>query len=110
MTLVHGSPFVLRSKPEPEQTHDKQLSVDTSCYRVPSSRCPNRHHTDVSRARKPSLVHILQQQEKTPLSFFPSMNDEFDSEDEQEKSGGTVGSDGMKDHPFLFSLSQWISG
>lgn len=30
------------------------------------------------------------------------MNDEFDSEDEQEKAGGTVGTQGMGDHPFLF--------
>lgn len=33
---------------------------------------------------------------------FSSTNDELDSEDEQEKTGGTVGTHGMKDHPFLF--------
>lgn len=46
---------------------------------------------------RPWLVWILQQK---PL-FFPSVNDEFDSEDEEEKAGGTVGTQGMKDHPFL---------
>lgn len=30
------------------------------------------------------------------------MNDEFDSEDEQEKTGGTVGTQEMEDHPLLF--------
>lgn len=38
------------------------------------------------------------------LFFSPSMNDEFDSEDEEEKAEGTVGTQGMKDHPL-----QWIS-
>lgn len=30
------------------------------------------------------------------------MNDEFESEDEEEKAEGTVGTQGMKAHPFLF--------
>lgn len=33
-------------------------------------------------------------------SFLSSANDDFDSEDEQEETGGTVAPDGIKDRSF----------
>lgn len=37
------------------------------------------------------------------------MNDGFDSEDEQEKTGGTVSPDGMKDHTFHDHTGSWCN-